>query len=194
MSPSAQGKTKKYMNSRKIRLAIAGQLLLVLFNAGTCYAELSLDETVAWLKENLTGLSASLREIKKCENWPEKFAIYTTITRKIESLSVDEGILKINGQDDTDVTGLGDMTSPKRLSIPLKDLYVTCSVKKVNSTSASSPCTSSLEIPYELSIAGRHNEGVHLWIQDEDLARRICKRFQHLLKLSGAQEELFGGD
>jgi len=42
-----------------------------------------------------------------------------------------------------------------------------------------------------LTITGRNKAGVYLWVQDQDLARRIGKAFEHLIKLSGAEEEPF---
>jgi hypothetical protein len=152
--------------------------------------EASLEDTVKWLQEKLTGVTASYSTISRCRSSTG----YTTVTRTIQSLSVEDGALLLTTKGSAASSEGGNTDGPSRQqSIPLKDLYATCSVEKMK---VDIPyvvnCTfEATEVPYTLTIAGRNKHGLYLWIPNEELAKRTAKAFEHLLKLSGSKPDLF---
>ena len=79
------------------------------------------------------------------------------------------------------VVGLDNLyatASVTRLDVPLPSIVGRCS-------------TEYTEVPYVLQIMGKGNASINLWVGDENLAKRIARAFEHLIRISGGKEEAF---
>jgi hypothetical protein len=156
-------------------------------------AEPSLKETTSWLEEKVKGLYAAQVLVQRCRHSTS----YHTIAHNIWFVSINRGVLRITC--DMSVSQVGgdepsNFSSTQRSAVQLDQLYATCSVKQVAADVPPNGYLCSYElkqVPYEIRINGRNNNSVSIWIQDEDLAQRICKAFERLIELSGSKKEPF---
>jgi hypothetical protein len=47
------------------------------------------------------------------------------------------------------------------------------------------------KLPYEVKIAGGNKQSLNIWVEDQELAQRIGKALEHLIKASGGKYEVF---
>lgn len=173
------------------RLWVITFLALRVISPGSSYAEPSVDETAQWLTQKLTNLSGTWGTIHRCRSTTYR----SSLTKSVKSFSVSNGEVRVTFQMTAYDLDNGNQVMPARQwTMRLKDLYAKSTVKKIDiGPSSSSRLCDAAEhtLPYEVSMSGSNKAGLNFWVDDEDLARRIGKALEHLVKMSGGKEELF---
>ena len=179
------------MRSRKTQLLTIILVFIATLSGSSLDAEPSLSETSEWLTAKLTGLSGSQVQTITCNSG--RVTNYT-MGQTIKSVSIHDGLLRIDKQFIT--TGGGDnLYSPIKQSVlRLDEFYATCSVKRLASE-APAPnrlCTSQMtRLPYEINLSGPNNKWFSIWVDDQELAERIGRALENLIAKSGGKKEAF---
>lgn len=180
------------MRPRKtLRLAFIG-LCISAISASTSHAAPSLDQTIEWLTAKLRGVSGSEVLTTRCNSGRIRTS---TTERVITSVSINGGTILINEKFSVTYSDdPGDYFPIKSIALRLDELYATCSVKQMEPIppTINRLCTTQMtHLPYQITLSGPNRKGYSMWVDDQELAGRIAKAFENLIRKSGGKEEVF---
>lgn len=166
-------------------------------------AEPSRDETIDWLTHKLSGFQSAVYKSQPTELGNVRFR-ETFNTVKILSFSAENSQLKYSTEEHC--TGNFEQVQRCRISAPLNELSPRCPVVEIKSpvillklpvtceptvygVRLSTPKESRIEV--NCVFSKEMTSETQLKFTDYELAKRVSKAFEHLIKLSGGKDEPF---
>jgi hypothetical protein len=151
--------------------------LAMLLSAGAISAEPSRQETIDWLTQKLSGYTTT---------WTALGEDNQVFDYSIKRFTIKDGILSFERELSSSSVLGNSPTNKMNVNLSLDELAARCPIQLVKFPFRIDPPL------YEVELSKSQSKGgCSIRFTDRELAERIAKAFEHLIKLSGGKNEPF---